>query len=62
MEKLVQTSEAEIEWDIRLLGLARLWSMTRGRPEVHIAVLDGLVDKQLLSQQGLTSAYDSLRN
>lgn len=47
-------SEEESKWGVRLPGLTRLWSMTRGRPEVHIAVLDGPVDKRLLSQPGLT--------
>ncbi len=32
---------AEDEWLSRLPGLDRLWSLTKGRPEVRIAVLDG---------------------
>ncbi len=32
------------ELTARLPGLARLWSLTKGRPEVVIAVLDGPVD------------------
>ena len=33
------------EWKSRLPGLDRLWSMTKGRPEVRIAVLDGPIDE-----------------
>jgi hypothetical protein len=38
------------EWTSRLPGLDRLWSVTRGRSEVRIAVLDGPPDDASLSQ------------
>jgi hypothetical protein len=36
------------EWVTRLPGLELLWSITRGRPDVRIAVLDGPLDTSVL--------------
>jgi cyanobactin maturation PatA/PatG family protease len=41
------------ELTTRLPGLARLWSRTKGRPEVVIAVLDGPVDAAAVAQSSL---------
>ncbi len=41
----VSWTPVEQEWIGRLPGLDQLWSRTRGRPDVHIAVLDGPLDR-----------------
>jgi cyanobactin maturation PatA/PatG family protease len=41
------------EWIARLPGLDRLWSLTKGRPEVRIAVLDGPPDAASLIEPRL---------
>jgi len=40
----VPHNDVSAEFVSRLPGLARLWAITKGRPEVVIAVLDGPVD------------------
>ena len=40
----------------RLPGLARLWSITKGRPEVVIAVLDGPVDASSVARAPVTQS------
>ncbi len=44
------------EWMSRLPGLDRLWSVTRGRSEVRIAVLDGPADDASLSQAAVAGS------
>ena len=48
----VQDVEAELTR--RLPGLARLWAITKGRPDVAIAVLDGPVDPASVAQPSLS--------
>ncbi|UHC14358.1 S8 family serine peptidase [Methylobacterium currus] len=40
------TTNADIsqEWEARLPGLSRLWAITRGLPQIRIAVLDGPIE------------------
>jgi cyanobactin maturation PatA/PatG family protease len=38
----------------RLPGLARLWAITKGRPEIVVAVLDGSVDHSVVANNGVT--------
>ena len=45
--------ETESDWDVRLPGLARLRALTRGVPEVRVAILDGPVDPAAIGRQGL---------
>ena len=44
------------EWMSRLPGLDRLWSVTRGRSEVRIAVLDGPADSASLPQAAVAAS------
>ncbi len=47
------TVDISAELTARLPGLARLWSLTKGRPEVVIAVLDGPVDAAAVAHASL---------
>jgi cyanobactin maturation PatA/PatG family protease len=53
LAKTPKTSEIAHELATRLPGLDRLWSLTKGRPEIVIAVLDGPVDPASVSNAGL---------
>jgi cyanobactin maturation PatA/PatG family protease len=46
----VSATGVTAEWLSRLPGLDRLWSITKGRPEIYIAVLDGPADQASLFQ------------
>jgi cyanobactin maturation PatA/PatG family protease len=50
----VAVQDVETELTRRLPGLARLWAITKGRPEIAIAVLDGPVDPLSVAQPSLS--------
>src|SRR6266705_449674 len=50
----VPDNDVSAEFASRLPGLARLWAVTKGRPEVVIAVLDGPVDPASIAQPNLS--------
>lgn len=43
------TSDIAREWTTRLPGLDRLWAVSKGRPDIVVAVLDGPVDAASLA-------------
>jgi cyanobactin maturation PatA/PatG family protease len=49
----VPDKDVSAEFALRLPGLARLWAVTKGRPEVVIAVLDGPVDASSVASVSL---------
>jgi len=42
-------TDTTTEWTERIVGLDRLWSLTRGSPEVRIAILDGPPERNAIA-------------